>query len=118
MNVTVEINLNGRIYPVACTQDEAPRLRELGRQLQERMAKLQGQFGDVSVTDAHLLVLINLMALDELSDAQKSAKPAPVAQPPVQAAAPQNDNEQAIMVKAVEHLTQRVISIADRLKAA
>ncbi len=113
MTTTIELNINGRIYPVACSEAEAPRIRDLGRQLQERASKLQSQFNGVQVTEAHLMVLMNLMLMDELSEAQKKAVPAPAQQ--VQA--PSND-DQELMVKAVEHLTARVISIADRLKAA
>lgn len=111
MMTTVELNINGRIYPVGCTENEAPRIRDLGRQIQERASKLMAQFNGAQVTEAHLMVLLNLMMLDELSEAQKAAKPAPAVP------APSND-DQELMVKAVEHLTARVISIADRLKAA
>jgi len=115
MSLTIELNINGRVYPIASSEAEAPRIRELGRQLHERAAKLQAQFSGVQVTDAHLMVLLNLMTMDELSEAQQGAKTAQVPAPKPVA---EQNNDQELMVKAVEHLTTRVISIADRLKAA
>lgn len=113
----IELNINGRIYPVACAEADAPRIRDLGRQLQERASKMLAQFNGVQVTEAHLMVLLNLMMMDELSDLSAEARSAKAEARHIAAPAPSND-DQEIMVKAVEHLTARVISIADRLKAA
>jgi len=112
---TIEITLNGRDYPVACSEAEASRIQDLAKQLNARTTNLQAQMG-TSVSDAHLLVMVNLMLLDELSDAQLKAV---VAQEAAAAAAqktPSDDEE--ILVSAVRHLTGRVNSIAEKLKAA
>jgi len=117
---TIEITLNGRDYPVACSEAEVPRIQELSKQLNARTTNLQAQMG-TSVSDAHLLVMVNLMLLDELSDAQLKAV---VAQESAQEAiitataqqTPSEDEE--ILVSAVRHLTGRVNSIAEKLKAA
>jgi len=114
MTTTLELNINGRIYPVVCSEAEAPRIRDLGRQLQERASKLQAQFNGVHVTEAHIMVLLNLMLLDEVAEAKIAAK----AVVPVPAAPAASNDDQELMVKAVEHLTDRVNSIAKRLKAA
>ena len=118
MTMTVEITLNGRDYLVACSEGEAPRIRELAKQLTARVNNLQSQLG-TSASDAYLMVMVNLMLLDELSEAQlkvvaaqKSAQEAAaVAQKP----APE---EEEILISAVLHLTDRVNNIAKKLQAA
>ena len=123
MNITVELSIGGRTYPVSCSEAEAPRIRELGKILSRRFYDLANDLKGCQATDAHIMVLLNLMALDDLEKADKAVQAAEakadeaanaVAVPP-----PANDVEEtALIVKAVEHLTGRVNLIAKQLRAA
>jgi cell division protein ZapA (FtsZ GTPase activity inhibitor) len=115
MTVTVDITVGARHYAVACTESEASRIAELGKNLNEKFLALQAQVNSAQVSDTHIMVLLNLMMQDELAEAKKTT--VATAAVPVMPE-PANDAEQQLLVKAVEHLTSRVISIADRLKAA
>lgn len=120
MSVTVEINIHGRNYPVVCNEADAPRIRELGRDLSARATKLQSDLGGL-VEASHLLVLTNLMALDELLDAKSRATMPVTIEKIVEVEKiieQDNSAEQEILVQAVTHLTNRVNSIAQRLRAA
>jgi len=119
MTTTIEITLNGRDYPVACSEAEATRIQDLAKQLNARTTNLQAQMG-TSVSDAHLLVMVNLMLLDELADAQLKAVVAQETAQEAMAMTAQQilPDEQKILVSAVRHLTGRVNSIAEKLKAA
>lgn len=109
MTMTVDLAILGQTFQIGCTEAEAPRIREVGAQLAQRIQNLQRQMGS-SATLSQLLVINNLMTLDELAETQGvAAAPA--------APAPSND-DQELMVKAVEHLTSRVNLIAQRLRAA
>jgi len=116
---TVDIPLNGRSYAVACSEAEAPRIQELVKILHTRVMNLQMQM-DQSVSDAHLLTMVSLMLLDELTTAQDKATvmqdAAEKAWDIAGHAVPAEERE--LMVSAVRHLTGRVNSIAERLRAA
>ncbi len=115
----VEVPLNGRTYPIACSEAEAPRIQELVKQLHARVMNLQMQM-DQPVSDAHLLIMVNLMLLDELSTAEDKAtvmqEAAEKAWDIAKESVPAEERE--IIVSAVRHLTGRVNSIAEKLRAA
>ena len=115
MITTLEIQLNGSRYPVACSEAEAPRIEQMARQLQTRLAALHKDLGHAQVSDAHLLALMGLILMDEVTEAQ--SKPAPVAAP-APAAIQDNFAETELFINAVSHLTQRVNLIAKKLQAA
>lgn len=120
MTMNVEIHVAGRPYDVACAESDAPRIRELGRELAARAEKLQNQLGGL-VGNSHLLVLTGLMMLDELADLKvRAATPVTVEKIIEIEKIVEKDNaeEQAILVSAVEHLTGRVNKIAQQLRAA
>jgi cell division protein ZapA (FtsZ GTPase activity inhibitor) len=113
---TVNLTLNGRDYAVSGKPEDAPRLIALGEELRKRVEGLKAQLGGAIVSDAQLLVLVNLMVLDELDEARKAIFTAPQRAATPKPAA--DSGEEALMVQAVEHLTGRVISIAQKLRAA
>lgn len=108
MSITIEVSVGGRNYPIVCDESDAPRIRELSTQLAARASTLQTQMGGL-VPDAHLLVLTNLMALDELSETPaKTSMSTPTS----------NTDDEEILIQAVSHLTSRVNNIARQLRAA
>jgi cell division protein ZapA len=68
----VTVTINGRQFRMACEDGEEGHLRQLAKELDERIAALRGQFGEIG--DARLTVMAALMAADELSEASKKAR--------------------------------------------
>jgi cell division protein ZapA len=108
----VDISINGRLYAVACGEGEEARVRELAGMVDTRMRQLVGPNPNSAVGETHILVLAALMLADELSEAT-----AGVAQP---AAPAQNgaDDDHEVLIAAVDHLTDRIAVIAERLARA
>jgi cell division protein ZapA (FtsZ GTPase activity inhibitor) len=113
MTTTLDINLNGSRYPVACSEAEAPRIKYIAEQLQSRLAQLRQDLGQAQVSDAHLFALMGLILMDEVTEAQ--SKSAPVHAP---AASQDHSSETELFINAVSHLTDRVNLIAKKLRAA
>ena len=103
----VDISINGRIFAVACDEGQEARVRELATILDSRARLLASQSTPGTIGETHLLVLAGLMLADELSEAQGSAeerKP--------------GDEDQELLIAAVDHLTDRIGLIAARLERA
>lgn len=63
----VSILVNGRNYDIACDDGEEEHVQRLGRYIDEKLAELVAQMGQVG--DSRLLVMAALLIADELSDA-------------------------------------------------
>jgi cell division protein ZapA len=68
----VTVTINGRQFRMACEDGEEGHLRQLAKELDERIAALRTQFGEIG--DARLTVMAALMAADELSEAGKKVR--------------------------------------------
>ena len=64
----VTITLNGRSYRLRCGDGEEQRLLELAEHVDDRLASLVAEFGQVG--DERLLLMTALMIADELFDAR------------------------------------------------
>ncbi len=60
----VNIMIHGRTYGVGCDPGQDKRVRELGQYIDKRVREIAGSGGPA--TEAHLLVLSNLVLADEL----------------------------------------------------
>lgn len=95
----VDIEVNGRRYPVICQPGQEERITQLGRYIDRRFRDLVE--GGGSGTDLHMMVLTCLVLADELFDAQSGI-----------GLATARDAE------AIDMLTDRIEAIAARLKGA
>ena len=93
----VEIELNGRLYPVACQNGQQERIIQLGRYIDRRFRDLAEAGG--TGTDLHMMVLTCLVLADELFDAQSGI-----------------GLSTAQDAEAIDALTQRIEAIAARLQ--
>ncbi|HLG89835.1 MAG TPA: cell division protein ZapA [Alphaproteobacteria bacterium] len=103
----VDININGRVFAVACDEGQEDRVRELAGMLDSRARLLASQSTPGTVGETHLLVLAGLMLADELTEARALAdnrRP--------------GDEDQELLIAAVDHLTDRIGVIATRLERA
>ena len=109
----VTITINGRNYGIACDAGQEQRVMELGQYINDRLKSIAS--AGAATTESHLLVLTSLVLADEVhellegkSSQQSSPNPEAMIDP----------EEQQALGNAVEHLNQRVIQIANRLKDA
>lgn len=98
----VTVNLNGHHYTIGCADGDEGRLRILAKELDKRMESLVGAVGQVG--DARLLVMLSLLLLDELEEAQS---PTPAA-----------SGGEAAAAAIIERLAERMESLAERLEAS
>jgi cell division protein ZapA len=106
---TVDISINGRLYGVACDEGQEPRIRDLAASVDARVRQLVGGRPS-TVGESHVLVLASLMLADELDEAKTTLA--------AQAEPPGAEDDEEVLVAAVEHLAERISSIADRLDRA
>ena len=62
----VSLNINGRAYALGCEPGEEERLMRLGQKLDDRVAAMANQFGQIG--DLRLLVMAGITLMDELED--------------------------------------------------
>ncbi len=68
----VTVTINARQFRMACEEGQEDHLRQLAKELDERIVALRGQFGEIG--DARLTVMAALMVADELSETAKKLK--------------------------------------------
>jgi len=68
----VNVTINGRQFRMACEDGQESHLQQLAKDLDERIAALRGQFGEIG--DARLTVMAALMVADELAESAKKAQ--------------------------------------------
>ena len=108
---SIDIDIAGRKFSVACRDGEEEHLRSVGALVDKRArdaAKAMGSLGE-----ARLLFFTSLLLADdlkELQDAREEAAAAP-APAPSPAAEPSDD-----IAQAAEMLAERIEALADRLE--
>lgn len=105
----VTITINGRLYDIACEDDQTARVQALGREIDTRAQALLSSVGVVS--DSRLLVMLCLLLADELSDAHDNVSG-------LDRVAAATDDGDARLATAVEQLAGRIEAIATRLERA
>jgi cell division protein ZapA len=68
----VNVTINGRQFRMACEDGQEDHLRQLAKDLDERIVALRGQFGEIG--DARLTVMAALMVADELAETSRKLK--------------------------------------------
>ncbi len=118
----VDISINGRLYAVACDDGQEDRLRDLAGMVDQRVRALAGPSPVGVVGETQILVLAGLMLADELTETQAHLSshhaahghaPAPVEVPSAEGLV-----DEDLLIAAVDHLTDRIAVIADRLQRA
>ena len=103
----VTVTINGRNYDISCDNGEEGRLMQLAEHVDRQVGDLVAKVGQVG--DARLLVMVNLLFADELSevhlelDVAKSEK--------------SNVTQNTSAISDLELMTARIESIAEKLEA-
>jgi len=111
----VTLTINGRLYDIACEDDQAERVLQLGREVDDRAQALLSQVGVVS--DSRLLVMLCLLLADEAADLRAGSPTArAAASAAAQAAAARVDDER--LAALLDQLAGRIETVATRLERA
>jgi cell division protein ZapA len=100
---SVDLEIAGRRYVVACRDGEEPHLREVGAIVDKKAQDALGAVGSLSETKQ--LLFASLLLADELKEKRDAATAAAPAEP------------DPALAEALERLAERVESLADRLEA-
>lgn len=120
----VDISINGRLYAVACDEGQEARVRDLAGMLEERVRALAGPSPVGAVGETQILVLAGLMLADELTETKAHLESHHAAHghgAPTQSSsnpAAEGLVDEDLLIAAVDHLTDRIGVIADRLHRA
>jgi cell division protein ZapA len=114
----VAITINGRSYDIACDDGQEEHLARLGLYLDQKVAELVGNVGQVG--DARLMVMASLLIADELADAYDELAEAKEAQ---EATGTDQDGDEdternGAVQESLERLAQRIEDVAARLEGA
>ena len=111
----IDISINGRLYAVACDDGQENRVRELAGMVESRVRQLAGPGPVGGVGETQILVLAGLMLADELSETKAALG---AEEKPTSAQPALDPEEEDLLIAAVDHLTDRIGVIADRLGRA
>jgi len=106
----VDIQINGKVYRIACEDGQEPRLRDLAVMVDAHVKDLVTQVGQVG--DTRLLVMASLLVADELMDLRDAALEVDEGEEEF------SPSELDDLALAVEGLAERIERIAVRLEAS
>jgi cell division protein ZapA len=103
---SVEIEIAGRRYTIACRDGEEPHLRDVGAVIDRKAQDAAAALGNLS--ENRQLLFASLLLADELMEKRAAAA----------GAAPESASEpDPAVAEALERLAERVESLADRLES-
>lgn len=108
----VALIINGRSYNISCDDGQEKRLQQLGRTVDSKLREIAKS--GAATTEAHLLVLTSLMLADEILDLRDNVA---VLGDQVEATA-EVQKEEALIIRAIDSLADRIDVIAGRLQRA
>jgi len=105
----VALNINGRVYHMACDDGQEPQLLRLAEIVSEKVAGLARDVGQVG--DARLLLMASLLIADEIGETRSE-----LAALRGEAQAHLDEAEEAL-ASGLENLAERLEQVAARLGA-
>ena len=105
----VVVTVNGRAFPLNCADGEEPRIRRLAQYVDAKIGEFVKTLGQVG--EARLILLAALAIADELSDANDALERGSSGE-----ANDQTTDAAAEAASGIDNLTQRIESIAARIK--
>jgi cell division protein ZapA len=116
----VTVAINNRNYRLACEEGQEAHLRQLARDLDERIAGLRARFGEIG--DARLIVMAALMEADELLEARQKIQwledELSTLQSARATAATRQQETQTAIVAAFNAAAERIEGMATKLNQA
>jgi cell division protein ZapA len=113
----VNVTINGRQFRLACEVGQEAHLRQLAKDLDDRITGLRARFGEIG--DARLTVMAALMLADELSEVGKKVErledELAALQDAQVSASEREQMTQATLVSAFNAAAERLESMAKKL---
>jgi cell division protein ZapA len=113
----VNVTISGRQFRMACEDGQESHLRQLAKDLDDRIVALRGQFGEIG--DARLTVMAALMVADELAETVRKVRRLEEELASLQdarvVAADRANAAQAAMVAALASAAERIEAMAKKL---
>ena len=106
----VSVVIHGKPYGISCDDGQERRVQELAKYVDARLREIAS--AGAASNESHLLVLTALVLTDEIFDARQS-KPVPATER-YQDRLSEDDEE--MIVEAINHLAARIDSVAERLQ--
>lgn len=108
----VNLDINGRTYGVVCDDGQEDRVIEVGQYVNQRARDIAA--AGAAANDTHLLALTSLLLADEIKELQNSKG----ITPQMAANMPQrvSEEDEKLIIEAIDHLAARIETVADRLQ--
>lgn len=106
----VSVSINGRKYGMECDDGQESRVVDLGQYVDHKVKQIAS--AGAASGESHLLVLTSLMLADEIMELKKY-----VANGNNPAAPGASPEDEALIVKAIDHLAGRIEEIATKMAA-
>lgn len=104
----VSVTIHGKVYGIACDDGQERRVQELGKYVDARLREIAGS--GAATNESHLLVLTALVLADEIFDMKMAPQ-----QAQIQQEERLDEEDERMIVDAINHLAARIDSVADRL---
>jgi cell division protein ZapA len=107
----VSVAIHGKAYGISCDDGQERRVQELAKYVDTRLREISS--AGAASNEAHLFVLTAIVLADELFDSRQQSRPV-TATERYQERLSEDDEE--MIVEAINHLAARIDSVAERLQ--
>jgi cell division protein ZapA len=105
----VNVAIHGKVYGIACDDGQERRVQDLAGYVDMRLREIAG--AGAATTESHLLVLTALVLADEIFDTKAN-----MAAPAYAEDDRFSEEDERVIVDAINHLAARIDSVAERLQ--
>lgn len=114
----VTVYLNGRSYDIACDTGQEGRVADLATYVDQKLQKVSR--GSGAYSEANLMVLTAIVLADEIYELKaQGATKAPATSKAAASAAPvPSKDDEELILRVLEHMTQRIDGIVNRVQDA
>lgn len=112
----LSVNINNRNYSMECDDGQEHRVMDLAAYVDSRVREIASM--GAAGNESHLLVLTSLMLADEILDLKTRLAEASYAAQSARAQSGYTEQDEQIIVEAIDHLAGRIEMIAERIQKA
>lgn len=117
----VSVAIHGKTYGIACDDGQERRVQELAKYVDARLREIAG--AGAASNESHLHVLTALVLADEIFETREQMRHQPrtavqAAEAAAMADERLSEEDEVMIVEAINHLAARIDSVADRLMKA
>lgn len=109
----VSLEINGRNYGIVCDDGQEDRVAEVGQYVNQRARDIAA--AGAAANDTHLLALTSLLLADEIKEMQDNGG-VPQQQPAAPAEQRVSEEDEKLIIEAIDHLASRIETVAERMQ--